>query len=146
LSFKPGVRLDLDGGYQFNDSWALSMELGYLYNSVDLSNSSATDSQGLYQVPFLFNAIYTLPVDWSIKPYVGAGLGAEVTGWNHYSDVCGAGQLLAGLKFQLSRQIDLGLGYKFMITTVHNWNDAIETAQGGRTINNSILANMTFKF
>jgi opacity protein-like surface antigen len=146
LSFNTGVRLDLDGGYQFNDSWALDMELGYIYNSVDFSNSSATASRGLYQVPLLLNAIYTLPVDWRIKPYLGIGMGGVATGLNTLRDVNGAGQLLAGLKFQLSQRIDLGLGYKFLITTPHDWNDFLGTTQGSRTINNSILANMTFKF
>jgi opacity protein-like surface antigen len=146
LSFNTGVRLDLDGGYQFNDSWALDMELGYIYNSVDFSNSSVTASRGLYQVPLLLNAMYTLPVDWRIKPYLGAGLGLVATGVNDLTDVSGAGQLLAGLKFQLSQRIDLGLAYKFLITTTHDWNDFLGTTQGSRTINNSILADIKFKF
>jgi opacity protein-like surface antigen len=145
-AFKTGVRLDLDGGYQFNESWAIDMELGYIYNQVDFSNSSATASPDLYQVPFLVNAVFTLPVNWRVKPYAGAGVGLVLTGLNDFRDVTGAGQLLAGVKYDLNGRVDLGLGYKFLVTTTHDWSDILDTTQGGRTIDNSILATVTINF
>lgn len=45
-SFKPGVRFDLAGGCQINDSWAAEAEVGLIYNPVDISNSAASASPG----------------------------------------------------------------------------------------------------
>ncbi len=146
LSFKTGVRLDLDGGYQFNDSWALEAEAGFTYNAVDFANGVSTVSRSLYQVPLLLNGIYTVPVKWCVKPYIGAGMGGVATGLNGLNDVGAAGQFLAGLKFKLSSRIDVGLGYKFLITAKHDWDNVLKVTQSGRTINNSILADVTFKF
>ena len=146
ISFRTGVRLDLDGGYRFDDSWALEMEAGYIYNSVKFSNGGTSASTALHQVPLLLNGIYTLPFKWPVRPYVGAGLGGVVSTLTGSADANGAGQLLAGLKFQLSPRWDIGLGYKLLVTTKHEWNSVLSTDEGSRTINNSILADVTFKF
>jgi opacity protein-like surface antigen len=146
-SFKTGFRFDVDGGYQFNDSWALEAELGFIYNTVDFSNSAGTTSPAPYQLPFLVNGIYTLPLDWRVKPYVGAGLGLVVTGLNELGDVNGAGQLLAGVKYEVNERIDVGLGYKFLITTEHDWSsDVLGDTHSNRTLSHSILATVTVKF
>jgi opacity protein-like surface antigen len=146
LAFKTGVRLDLETGYQFNDSWTLEAELGYIYNPVDLSNSTGTTSPSFYQVPALVNCIYTLPIKCPVKPYLGAGLGVVFSGLNNVHDFNGAGQLLAGVKYELSDRVDLGLGYKLLVTTEHNWNDVLDSTSGGRTIAQAITAAVTVKF
>jgi opacity protein-like surface antigen len=146
LSFRPGVRADLDGGYQFDDSWALSMEVGYIYNSIKFATSTTSTSTGLHQVPLLLDGVYTLPVKWPVRPYVGAGLGGVASTLNGSEDVSGAGQLLAGLKFQINPRMDVSLGYKLLVTTKHDWNSILNTDEGSRTINNSVLASFTFKF
>jgi opacity protein-like surface antigen len=145
-SFKTGVRMDLDGGYQFNDSWALEGEVGYIYNPVDFSNSAASASPNLYQLPIMIDGIYTLPVDWKVKPYVGAGVGLVFTGLNDLEDVSAAGQIIAGVKYDLNKNIDLSLAYKFLITTAHDWNDLLNSTESNGTITHSILASVTFKF
>jgi opacity protein-like surface antigen len=144
--FKTGVRLDLEGGYQFNDSWTVEGEVGYIYNPVDLSNSTGSDSPALYQVPVLVNCIYTLPVSWPVKPYAGAGLGLVFSGLNDFGDCNGAGQLLVGVKYDLNQRIDLGLGYKLLVTTEHDWNDVLQAEQGDRSITHAITAAVTVKF
>jgi opacity protein-like surface antigen len=145
-SFKTGVRLDLDGGYQFDNSWAVEAEVGYIYNPVDFSNSSASASPNLYQLPFLFNGIYTLPFNWPVKPYIGAGVGLVFTGLNDLEDVNGAGQVMAGVKYDLNKRVDLALAYKFLITTDHDWNDLLNSTHSNNTITHSILATLTYKF
>jgi len=145
-SFKTGVRLDLDGGYQFNDCWAVEAELGYIYNPVDFANSAGTASPSLYQLPFLINGIYTLPFKWPVKPFVGAGVGLIFTGLNDLEDVSGAGQVEAGVKYEVNKQIDLSLAYKFLITTDHDWNDLLNSTHSDGTITHSIVAMVTVKF
>jgi opacity protein-like surface antigen len=146
LAFKTGVRLDLDAGYQFGDSWTLEGEFGYIYNPVNLSLSTGTTSPSLYQIPVLANCIFTLPVHWPVKPYVGAGVGLVVTGLNDLHDLNGAGQLLAGLKYDINDRVDVGVGYKLLITTPHDWDDIIDNTQGDRSITHAIVASVTIKF
>jgi hypothetical protein len=52
---------------------------------------------------------YTLPLKWAVKPYVGGGLGGVDSGSNGSENVNGAGQLLAGLKFQINPRMDVNL-------------------------------------
>ena len=145
-SFKTGVRLDLDGGYQFNRCWALEAEMGYIYNPVDFSNSSATASPKLYQLPVMINTIYTLPFDWRIKPYFGLGAGIVFTGLDDLEDVNAAGQVIVGAKYEINRRIDAGLAYRLLVTTEHDWNDLLGSTHGDSTITHSIVATVGFKF
>lgn len=146
LAFQTGYRMDLETGYQFSDAWTLEGEFGYIDNSVNLSSSIGSSSSSFYQVPILFNCIYTLPLKFPLKPYIGAGLGVNVVGVNKLNDYTGAGQLTTGIKFNLGDRIDLGLGYKLLATTVHDWNSVPNSNSGSRTIGQAIVASFTYKF
>lgn len=147
-SFKTGVRADLGWGYQFENGLALGMEAGYLYNSVDLVNTGGLVSPDFSQVPVLLDLNYTLPLNCPLKPYLGVGAGVIASGFNGLGGVDGAGQLQVGLKYDLSRHVDLGVGYKLLVTTTHDWTDGLglESTSGNRTIDQSILAGLTIKF
>jgi opacity protein-like surface antigen len=147
-SFKTGVRADLGWGYQFENGLALGMEAGYLYNSVDLANTGGLVSPDFNQVPVLLDLNYTLPLNFPLKPYLGIGAGVIASGFNGLGGVDGAGQLQAGLKYDVSQRVDLGVGYKLLVTTTHDWSDGLglESTSGNRTIDQSILASLTLKF
>jgi opacity protein-like surface antigen len=144
--FKTGVRFDFGGGYEFANSLAIETVTGIIYNEVDFSNSSGTTSPALYQLPFMINVIYTLPVDWVVKPYFGGGLGIVFTGLNDLGDVAGAGQLMAGAKYELNRHVGFELGYKLLATGEHDWADLFGTSHSTRSITQSIQAGVTYKF
>jgi opacity protein-like surface antigen len=145
LEFKTGYRLDLEAGYQFS-YFTLEGELGYINNPVDILSSSGTTYTSFYQVPLMVNGVFTLPWFGILKPYAGAGLGAVYTGANDLRDVNGAGQIMAALKCGLPAGMDVGIGYKLLVTTEHDWGDVITTTEGTRSISQSVVAAFSIKF
>ena len=145
LEFKTGYRLDLEAGYQFS-YFTLEGELGYINNPVDILSSSGTTYTSFYQVPLMVNGVFTLPWLGILKPYAGAGLGAVYTGANDLRDVNGAGQIMAGLKCRLPAGMDVGIGYKLLVTTEHDWGDILDTTEGTRSISQSVVAAFSIKF
>jgi opacity protein-like surface antigen len=148
LDFKPGYRLDFDAGYQFCRYFTLDAELGYINNQVDiLAPGVPTTSTSFNQVPLMVDGVFTLPLFGILKPYAGVGLGAVYTGADDLADFNGAGQILAGLKVGLPAGVDVGLGYKLLVTTEHQWNDVIFfTSEGTKSISQSLVAQVSIKF
>jgi opacity protein-like surface antigen len=146
LAFQTGYRLDLDAGYQFCGYFTLEEEIGYINNPVDISSPSGSSNTQFYQVPLMTDAVFTLPWLGILKPYAGAGLGVVYTGANDLHDVNGAGQLMAGLKCGLPAGIDVGIGYKLLVTTEHDWGDIVDTTEGSKSISQSVLATVSIKF
>lgn len=145
VSFDTGVRLDVDCGYQIDRCWAVEGEVGYIDNHVKFSNSSETVSP-FYQVPFLVNGLYTLPVDWRIKPYAGLGAGLVFSELNNSGDVTAAGQAIAGAKCSLGEHWEAGLAYRFLATSSHNWNGLVNSIDSKGTLTHSVVATVGFKF
>ncbi len=146
LTFKPGYRLDLDAGYQFCRFFILEGEIGYINNPVTIASSFSTTYTSFYQAPLLVNGVFTVPWFGIVKPYAGAGLGVVYTGANDLRDFNGAGQIVAGVRCDLPKGMALGVGYKLLVTTEHQWNDIIDTVQGTRSISQSIVAAFSIKF
>ncbi len=146
LEFKTGYRLDFDAGYQFCRYFTLDAELGYINNPVDIISSSGSSNTEFYQVPMMVNGVFTLPWFGILKPYGGVGLGGVYTGANDLRDVNGAGQILAGLKCGLPAGIDVGIGYKLLVTTEHDWDDVVNTTVGTKSISQSLVAQVSIKF
>src|SRR5438067_1660428 len=68
ISFDPGVRLDISGGYSFNDTLEVGIETGMLYNNIRRLTSAGVSASpgaifgadvGFFQVPILANVIFT---------------------------------------------------------------------------------------
>ncbi len=118
----PGVRGDLALGYNLNKSFAVEAEAGGIWNP----NSNPNDS--FYQIPAMLNAIYQIHLSESWKAYIGAGAGAVISMIHTQvkdpafhtpftledSDWSAGYQAEAGIKYALSRHIDIDLGYKFL--------------------------------
>ncbi len=133
LEFDTGVRFDFAGGYKITDAFAVELEVGFAYNSVDSFNfhygqdyEADISDYGLdfdlYQIPMLVNLSYTIPLNSKIKPFVGVGVGglaaiasAEMYGFEEdESAFAFAYQAFAGVNYQISNNVDIGLIYKFM--------------------------------
>jgi opacity protein-like surface antigen len=169
VSFHTGSRADLSLGYNIAKQLAVEFETGVIWNSLNADNSQVitplADRINLYQVPLLANLVYKVPLAGGITPYIGAGVGGVVstldletqTGpgfghgyWRHPSDTdCAfAYQGLAGVKFPLGWNMDIGLGYKFLGTLDHSWfeGDPNLFTQTGGTYSHSVLATFTWRF
>ena len=155
ISFDPGARFDVAVGYHFTDAWAAEFQTGVIYNSIDKIAGISLDSQGLsanlYQIPLMANLSYTLPVRERVSAYLGAGVGG-VVGVFHgegggestdHTDLTFGYQGILGLKYALNDKMGLGLAYKFLGTTDHDFGSGVKS-EGTRT--HSVLVAFTIKF
>jgi opacity protein-like surface antigen len=123
------IRADLSVGYNLTKSFALEAEAGAIWNPTDKSDSY------FYQIPVMLNGIYQIPLSDSWKVYVGAGAGAVISrihGFNRDeafhtpitvddSDWSAGYQAEAGIKYAVSRHVDIDLGYKFLGVAQYNY-------------------------
>lgn len=131
VNYQTGLAADAAIGYAFNRNFSADFEFGFLGAKIDSVPGFFSDNSRLYYVPFLANAVLSLPLRHSsIVPYLGAGAGFaaavfDTDGFgpsvNNYvtgseSDVVPAGQIFAGVRFQLMPNASLGVAYKFSAT------------------------------
>jgi len=133
LEFDTGVRFDIAGGYKITDAFAVELEVGFAYNSLDSLSFHYGPEFGadisdhgldldLYQIPMMVNLSYTIPLNSRIKPFIGVGAGglvaiasAEIYGFkDEESAFAFAYQAFAGVNYQISNNVDIGVIYRFM--------------------------------
>ncbi|NBT49786.1 MAG: hypothetical protein EBT07_18620, partial [Actinobacteria bacterium] len=82
--FQPGIRFDLDPGYNVTDWFRVGLESSFIYNQVHSLNfnnaalyngSSDLGNGGFYQVPLIANVTFTYPTEGPIRGYLGGGIG-----------------------------------------------------------------------
>jgi OmpA-OmpF porin, OOP family len=157
-TFNPGVRADIVLGYNLSDCFAVEFNTGAIWNSVDKIGGESLSSEGasfnLYQIPFLANLVYKTPVWKGFSGYIGAGAGGEaaILGVNvpghsaSDNDFTFAYQGLAGVKYAICKNTEIGLGYKFLGTLDHHWTIAGEGISTEALYTHSIMATLTYKF
>ena len=131
IEFRPGLAADAAIGYAFNNYIATDFEVGFVGAKMrDNIPGFSSDNSYLYNVPFLANVTLSAPIPHTnIIPYIGGGAGGadvvfDTDGFTDGStvvvgredDVVWAWQAFAGLKFQLTRNIFIGVGYKYFAT------------------------------
>lgn len=164
--FDPGIRGDIDFGYNILDQLALEFDTGVIWNRMHTEGAQIIAPQAnradLYQVPLLGNIIFKAPLPGGFVPYIGAGAGGvlstlELSHDDNFdsfrdrtsdTDFTFAYQGLAGLKYELGWNMEVDLGYKFMGTLDHRWfgDDPDLVVHSGPTLSHSILASFTWKF
>ena len=117
-------------GYAFNPWISAEFETGSFANQISQVDGFALSDTYLYNVPFMANVTlkYTIPRT-IVTPYVGAGLGGSVTGFDtdYFSNgqvslygsdstVVFAYQFYAGVRFDINAQMSVGIGYKYFAT------------------------------
>ncbi|HEY3762808.1 MAG TPA: outer membrane beta-barrel protein [Verrucomicrobiae bacterium] len=167
VKFNTGFRAGLDMGYEFNKYFSAEFDGSVIYNDINtigtqpLSMTSPGGKAHLGEAPLLINGIFTWPLG-RFKPYVGVGIGPAIGFFDSYnvvgsylpgqnpsykdSDLTFAYQLQAGFKFSVTEHIDLGVGYKFVGTTEHEWTDNSVTLKTDGTMTHSILGTFTYRF
>jgi opacity protein-like surface antigen len=127
-----GVRSGAEVGYNFLATRAITLggefETGAIYNKISRAydqGMTITRRGDFYQVPMLGNLVLKFHPNSQIVPYIGVGGGGDASwarlnswgfyGYDHKSDkVDPAAQGMAGVRFKLNSQMDVGLGYKFL--------------------------------
>jgi hypothetical protein len=135
--FNPGIRYDLEAGYNILPQLRLSVEGDFLYNSIHSvvwGNDTRYGSGSLYQIPVLFNATYHYLSQGPFRGYVGGGAGAN---WMVYQSGTAltevgtytsyqwnfAWQFTTGFTYTIQPGFDLDIGYKCLSMPNPNFAD-----------------------
>jgi OOP family OmpA-OmpF porin len=157
IKFNTGWRVDGDIGYGFNKYFSTELNAGLIYNQINSIGNQQGTSAHLDEVPILINGIFTWPLG-KLKPYVGVGVGVAITtfdgsnitgtptGSYRDTDTTLAYQGEAGLRYSLTRHLDLGVEYKFVGTTDHKWSDNSIVLKTDGTMTHTILGTFTYRF
>ena len=151
-------------GYQFNNTGLrVEGELGYLENSVDthdvggvaFANDDATgDTSAFFGLASVY---YDLPFNSPIRPFVGGGIGAaDVSFENHGTSATGtvlddsntafAWHLTAGVNYDISPNMALEVGYRYMEFDGIDVTATDGTASTIDASNNIVFAGLKYRF
>jgi opacity protein-like surface antigen len=135
--FNPGIRYDLEAGYNVLPQLRLSVEGDFIYNSIHSvvwGNDTRYGTGSLYQVPVLFNVTYHYLSQGPFRGYVGAGVGANwmvyqsgtvLTDGGSYTSYKWnfAWQFTTGFTYTIQPGFDLDIGYKCLSMPNPNFAD-----------------------
>jgi opacity protein-like surface antigen len=137
--FQPGIRFDLEPGYNVTDWFRVGLESSFIYNQVHslnfnnealYSGSSNLGNGAFYQVPVIANVTFTYPNEGPIRGYLGGGIGSAwdiLQGsvnpleaytsyqWNFVWEVT------AGFTYNVMPGLDLDIAYKLLSTPNPNF-------------------------
>jgi opacity protein-like surface antigen len=167
VKFERGWRAGADVGYNFCQYFSAEFDGSLIYNRINqvgtqpFSATSPGAAAHLDEIPLLLNGVFKWPLG-HFEPFVGVGIGAAVGIFDssnivgsyqpgqspHYraSDVTFAYQGEAGFNYSITRHLDVGLVYKFVGTTEHEWNDNSITLKTDGTMTHTILGAITYRF
>lgn len=127
---------EFDGGHNSTISagycarfWAVEGEVSYKQMDMDSRVSKATGNRSNYegdqdQLAVMINGFWHPKPDWTVSPYLGAGLGVTRISWNEVkfpgatttlddTDIVFTYQLVIGASYEVSPQLSLEIDYKY---------------------------------
>lgn len=134
LTFDPGFRLGVRGGYGVTDWFDAEVETGFMVNNIDSVTGASDVDASLTNLPLLINARFHCPAFHGVSPYFGGGFGMSTTLlWaddltisdgvqsttldGTTAGVTFAYQAFAGLRFAINEHMSLSLEYHYFATT-----------------------------
>jgi OOP family OmpA-OmpF porin len=161
VDYKTGLDIDILGGYDFGLVRA-EFEAGYKRASLDevsfLNTGVASDSGGHVRVySAMANALVDIGDENGLSGYFGAGVGLANARYKlHFNDANNVGngsdsdrsfayQGIAGIRYAISDNIDLGLKYRYFVASKLNF-DIIDGNASARFRSHSLLASLVFNF
>jgi opacity protein-like surface antigen len=160
-----GTRWGLEAGYGFKlaDQLTLGVEVesGIIWNSFSSFTSGGSEIElggNLYQVPVLGNVVLNYHFGRWV-PYIGAGGGLDYISGNVWSadnaatgvaagsDWGPAVQGIAGVKYELTQKMELGLGYKYLAAFSERLGNQFDGGDRLSQVNNhTISLSFTYHF
>lgn len=132
VKYETGVAVDGALGYAFDNYFGLDFESGYIWSRINSIPGYDVNHSSIGNVPLLVNGTLSLPIPHTIiVPYLGAGAGGAVsifdahafsdqaqtqTAFGSESEAVFAYQAFAGVRFLLTRNFSVGVGYKYFAT------------------------------
>jgi len=130
LTFDPGFRLGVRGGYGVTDWFDAEVETGIMANKINSVTGASETDASLANLPLLINARFHCPAFHGVSPYFGGGLGMSTTVLSADALVIGntildgstagiafAYQAFAGIRFAINERMGLSLEYHYFATT-----------------------------
>jgi len=150
ISYDNGFRFDFAGGGYFNQFLGAEVEVGLIHNSTkSFDVNFFTERVDHYQIPMMVNMVGKLPIPGPVTIRAGAGIGAVYSYFwggsifDSSDDLTFGYQGMLGIDYAISKRCDLGVSYKFLGTTQHDFGFGLKT-DGTRS--HALLAALTFKF
>jgi opacity protein-like surface antigen len=121
IEFDNGYMIGGALGYAFEQGFRIEGAMDYRHNDID----DNTASGNVNSLAGMFNGIFQLPVDFPVKPYIGAGLGlanirmdANAFGSKFLDDddTVFAYQGMAGITYEVNPAVAVGAGYIYFAT------------------------------
>lgn len=167
INLKRSLEGDVLAGYDFG-LFRLEGELGYkklragearlfvptlVNNRLLLVNNQFNVPDNGSILSLMANALIDVGDENGWSAYVGLGAGRARVKLAGDRDSALAGQAIAGVRYAITPNIDLGLKYRYFRTSKLNFNDSLTNANGvfgltshGKVRTNSILATLTYNF
>jgi opacity protein-like surface antigen len=130
VTFDPGFRLAVRGGYGVTDWFDAEVETGIMANNIDSVTGATETDASFANIPFLLNARFHCPALHRVDPYFGGGLGGSstilsandlvVNGTGLDGTTAGivfAYQAFAGVRFAINDRMGLSVEYHYFATT-----------------------------
>jgi opacity protein-like surface antigen len=137
--FQPGIRFDLEPGYNVTNWFRAGLETSFIYNQIHSISNDGTmiyneadnlGNGGFYQVPVLANVTFTYPSEGPIRGYMGGGIGGAWDILQASSAPEGAytsyqwnfvWEVTAGFTYNVMPGLDLDIAYKLLSTPNPNF-------------------------
>ncbi|HAH08935.1 MAG TPA: hypothetical protein DCL48_02405 [Alphaproteobacteria bacterium] len=134
IEFDTGWIVTGTAGYKWASNWRLELELGYRSNDGDIFRVGNPDTGDVEVTQFtqFINVLYDIPLTPRLHFAIGAGLGGDLVsyddsaldiaytnppaGLSYDDDYVLAGQLIAQLGFEVSRQLTLFADYRYLVS------------------------------
>jgi opacity protein-like surface antigen len=162
VDFEVGVRLDIGGGYQVTDWFAVEFETGFVDNEIDHISGADVDDAFLVNVPFMANVVFQCPRMGRFVPYIGVGAGFSYTildvdeitiGPNTVfggseDDAVFAYQGFVGFRYFIDSRWSIGAAYKYVVTDDSSFDvgGTSERVKLDDLHTHSVTASFTFHF
>ena len=130
LSFDPGFRLGVRGGYGVTDWFDAEVETGFMANHIDSATGASETDASLTNIPLLINARFHCPAFHGVSPYFGGGMGLSTSMISADDLIIGntslegttagiafAYQAFAGIRFAINEHMAVTLEYHYFATT-----------------------------
>ncbi len=168
VSFDPGVRVGLAGGYNFTDWFALGGEVAGMGNYISsITGATTVHNAAFGNAPFLAIARLQLPNPSILTPYIGGGVGGSAaiidvdqiqigttTFHGSAADVVFAYEGFAGIRCRINEQMGLSVEYRYFAADSPSWTADVlfgappfgNTLQFGRTQTHSLSLAFDWRF
>ena len=140
IEFEPGFGLGIGGGCWLTPWLAVEVETGYGVNNIDTLGGHDVADAMVAQMPWLVNLVFQYDGWKKIKPFLGAGAGGLTTilsvddqtwidaegddAWidGSQDDTVLAFQGFAGVTYQFTDNVSVGLRYRFLGASGPSWD------------------------